>query len=64
VESGKIVRRDRNQIEGVYPEEIHVICLTSTDEFSFRFKWIFDRHLERISEFKFGFDPVEFGPDE
>jgi hypothetical protein len=60
----KIIRRDRSEIQGTYPEEIHVICRTSTNDFEFRFEWVFDPHLERISEFKFGFDPSEFGPDD
>jgi len=62
-EVSRIIRRDRHQIEGKYPEEIEVICTTSTKESGLlRFVWVFDPHLERISEFKFGFDPSEFDP--
>src|SRR5580700_136947 len=54
----KIVRRE---IEGKYPEEIEVICTTSSKESRLlRFVWVFDPQLERISEFRFGFDPSEF----
>jgi hypothetical protein len=61
----KIIRRDWNQIEGKYPEEIEVVCTTVTDDSKLlRFSWTFDTHLERIREFKFGFDPSEFEPDE
>jgi hypothetical protein len=61
----KVTRRDLNKIQGHYPEEIQVFCTTSTKESGLlRFEWVFDTNLERIREFKFGFDPSEFEPDE
>ncbi len=54
----KVVRRDLNQTDGVYAEELHVICLTSASDLPFRFEWVLDQN-QHLSEFKFGYDPVE-----
>jgi hypothetical protein len=57
----KVVRRDLQQTDGVYAEELHVICLTSASDLPFRFEWVVDQN-QHLSEFKFGYDPVE--PDD
>jgi hypothetical protein len=60
----KIIRRDLNQIQGEYLEEIQVICVTWTKEPDlFQFVWVFDTGLERIKGFRFGY-PSEPDPDE
>jgi hypothetical protein len=51
----KIVRRDLKQPDGAYPEELHVICLTSASELPFRFEWVLDQN-QQLSEFKFGYN--------
>ena len=51
----KIVRRDLKQPDGAYPEELHVICLTSASERPFRFEWVLDQN-QQLSEFKFGYN--------
>jgi uncharacterized lipoprotein NlpE involved in copper resistance len=52
-EVNKIVRTDLNEVDGKYPEEIQVICTTSSKNSpNLQFEWVFDIHLERISEFK------------
>jgi len=62
----KVVKSDRRKSEGEYPEEVEVICTASSSgSVLLRFVWVFDMHLERVSEFKFGFDPIEFdAPDD
>jgi hypothetical protein len=63
-EVSKVIRRDLKEIQGDYPEEIHVVCTTATKESSLlRFEWVFDSDLERITAFKFGFDPSDFDLD-
>jgi len=57
----KVVRRDYKQTDGAYPEELHVICLTSASDIPFRFEWVVDQN-RHLSDFKFGYDPVE--PDD
>ena len=51
----KVVRRDLKQPDGAYPEELHVICLTSASELPFRFEWVLDQN-QQLSEFKFGYN--------
>lgn len=57
----KVVRRDFKPTDGVYAEELHVICLTSSGDIPFRFEWVLDQN-QHLSDFKFGYDPVE--PDD
>ena len=57
----KVVRRDLKPTEGVYAEELHVICLTSASDLPFRFEWVLDQN-RHLSDFRFGYDPVE--PDD
>jgi hypothetical protein len=52
----RVIRRDRALTDGAYAEELHVICLTSTSDFPFRFEWVFDQN-QHLSDFKFGYDP-------
>jgi hypothetical protein len=54
----KVVRRDLKPTDGAYAEELHVICLTSASDLPFRFEWVLDQN-QHLSEFKFGYDPVE-----
>ena len=54
----KVVRRDLQQTEGLYPEELHVICLTTANDIAFRFEWVLDQN-QFLSDFKFGYDPVQ-----
>lgn len=63
----KVIRSDLHEIQGDYPEEIHVECITSTitgDTSALRFEWVFDSDLERIKAFNFGLDPSEFDGDD
>ena len=54
----KVVRRDLKHSDGVYPEELHVICLTTANDIAFRFEWVLDQN-QYLSDFKFGYDPVQ-----
>jgi hypothetical protein len=54
----KVVRRDLQQTDGVYPEELHVICMTTAEDSLFRFEWVIDQN-QFLSDFKFGYAPVQ-----
>jgi hypothetical protein len=54
----KVVRRDLPQTDGVYPEELHVICMTTAEDSFFRFEWVLDQN-QYLSDFKFGYAPVQ-----
>jgi hypothetical protein len=54
----KVVRRDLAPTDGLYPEELHVICLTTANDIAFRFEWVLDQN-QFMSDFKFGYDPVQ-----
>jgi hypothetical protein len=54
----KVVRRDLPQTDGVYPEELHVICMTTAEDSLFRFEWVLDQN-HYLSDFKFGYAPVQ-----
>jgi hypothetical protein len=54
----KVVRRDLSQTDGAYPEELHVICLTTANDIAFRFEWVLDQN-QYLSDFKFGYAPVQ-----
>lgn len=54
----KVVRRDLPQTDGVYPEELHVICMTTAEDSLFRFEWVLDQN-QYLSDFKFGYAPVQ-----
>jgi hypothetical protein len=54
----KVVRRDLKPTDGMYPEELHVICLTTANDIAFRFEWVLDQN-QFMSDFKFGYAPVQ-----
>ena len=54
----KVVRRDLKHSDGVYPEELHVICLTTANDIAFRFEWVLDQN-QYLSDFKFAYAPVQ-----
>ena len=54
----KVVRRDLQQTAGVYPQELHVICMTTAEDSLFRFEWVLDQN-QYLSDFKFGYAPVQ-----
>ena len=52
----KVVRRDLPQTAGMYPEELHVICMATAEDSLFRFEWTLDQN-QFLSDFKFGYAP-------
>jgi hypothetical protein len=54
----KVVRRDLPQTDGIYPEELHVICMTKSEDSLFRFEWVLDQN-RLLSDFKFGYAPEQ-----
>src|SRR3984957_569391 len=54
----KVVRRDLKATDGTFPEELHVICLTTANDIAFRFEWVIDQN-QFMRDFKFGYDPVQ-----
>jgi hypothetical protein len=50
----KVIRRDLAKTDGVYPEEMHVICMVTAEDSLFRFEWVIDQN-QFLSDFKFGY---------